>query len=72
VPHRMAGKSLAECEVRRRTGCNVVAVEVDGTTITNPVPTEPLPADADLVVIGDSAARHRFVEAYPMDHHTRR
>jgi Trk K+ transport system NAD-binding subunit len=72
VPHRMAGRSLAECEVRRRTGCNVVAVELDGATVTNPVPTEPLPADADLVVIGDSAARQRFVEAYPMDHHSRR
>jgi Trk K+ transport system NAD-binding subunit len=69
VPARMAGRSLAECEVRRRTGCNIVAVELGEQTITNPVPSEPLPADGDLVVIGDASARLRFLEAYPMEYH---
>ncbi len=72
VPQRMAGRSLADCEVRQRTGCNVVAVERAGLTVTNPVATDPLPADADLVVIGDAAARQRFLEAYPMDARGRR
>jgi len=71
VPARMAGRSLAECEVRRRTGCNIVAVELGAETITNPVPSEPLPADGELVVIGDSSARLRFLEVYPMEYHTR-
>lgn len=66
MPEAMAGKSLADIDLRRRTGCNIVAVVKAGETVTNPNPVEPLPHDAELVVIGDAAAQQRFLEAYPV------
>lgn len=66
MPEDMAGRSLAETDVRRRTGCNVVAIARDGEMVTNPDPVAPLPADAELVVIGDDAAQDRFIDAYPV------
>ena len=42
-PEAMAGRSLAETEVRRRTGCNIVAVSEGDEMVTNPDPTRPAP-----------------------------
>lgn len=61
VPPGMTGKTLAQVEVRRLTGCNVVAVVRDGTVETNPDPHRPLPPDADLVLIGDWDSELRFL-----------
>ena len=69
VPPELAGRSLAEAHIRRDTGCNVVSVEVDGLMRGNPDATQPLPADAELILVGDPAAEARFVERY---HPTRR
>ncbi len=66
VPAAMAGHSLAEANVRQRTGCNVVAVVDGATTVTNPDPATPIPSSAELVVIGDAAAQGRFLEEYPV------
>jgi Trk K+ transport system NAD-binding subunit len=68
LPRSMEGRSLAECDVRRRTGCNIVAIADRGEMVTNPDPHTPLPVGAELVVIGDAAAQDRFLDAYPMVH----
>ncbi len=60
VPGSMAGRSLAQSDIRRRTGCNVVALDVGDVTITNLDASTPLPADAELVIIGDAEAEQRF------------
>jgi voltage-gated potassium channel len=65
VPHGLAHRSLAEAGIRRRTGCNVVAIVEDGRVESNPDPTRPLPADAELIVIGDSEAERRFLHEHP-------
>jgi Trk K+ transport system NAD-binding subunit len=67
VPDRIAGKTLAEAQLRQRTGCTVVAVDRDGAMDTNPDPTVPLPADADLVVIADLEAQKRFLKLFPTE-----
>jgi Trk K+ transport system NAD-binding subunit len=66
MPQAMAGKTLAETHVRQRTGCNIVAIAEGGEMVTNPDPRSPLPANAELVVIGDAAARDRFLDTYPL------
>jgi len=69
VPPAMAGRSLAEAGVRQRTGCNIVAIssDADGAEmVTTPDPHEPIPADSQLVVIGDSEAQQKFLDAYPV------
>lgn len=66
VPPAMAGKTLAQADVRRRTGCNIVAMARDGEMLPNPDPNLPLPADADLVIIADSDSQRAFLDRYPM------
>ena len=65
MPAKLAGRSLAECAVRQATGCNIVAVVHGDRIETNPDASQPLPEDADLVVIGDRDAQRRFHERYP-------
>ncbi|MFB6153668.1 MAG: TrkA family potassium uptake protein [Halodesulfurarchaeum sp.] len=47
-----AGQSLADADIRARTGCTVVAVERDGTLITGPEPTFTFEAEDTLIVAG--------------------
>ncbi len=65
IPARLAGKTLAEAHVYRRTQCNVVAIEHDGTIAGNPDARAPLPAGGELVMIGTNAAEAKFSEVYP-------
>lgn len=65
VPPTIAGKTLAESRLRRRTGCNVVAIEVDGIVTANPEAHQPLPAEGYLVLIGDDADEARWAEQFP-------
>lgn len=62
VPFSMHGKTLAESHIRAETGCNVVAIEVDGELIGNPSGDARLHADTGLVLIGDAAAQTRLAE----------
>lgn len=64
VPDELAGRSLAEAHVRRRTGCNVVAVERDGEIVANPGADTPLPRDGDLVLVGTDDAEATFAKTY--------
>lgn len=68
VPREVAGKPLATAGIREATGCTVVAVASDDSFHANPPADDPLPADADLVLIGDSASEHRFLTRYRTDH----
>jgi Trk K+ transport system NAD-binding subunit len=65
VPPALAGQSLAQAKVREVTGCNVIAVDNDGVIAINPDVNQPLAADVELIVIGDSEAERRFVERFP-------
>ena len=46
------GRSIAELEIRRRTGMTVAAIVRDPQPVTAPEPTERLRAGDQLVVIG--------------------
>jgi voltage-gated potassium channel len=65
IPPALAGRSLADAHVYRRTQCNVVAVERDGRILGNPDATAPLPAEGDLVLVGTDEAAARFAETFP-------
>ncbi|HUV18638.1 MAG TPA: NAD-binding protein, partial [Ilumatobacteraceae bacterium] len=69
IPRELAGRTLAEAHVLRRTSCNVVAVERNGVLEGNPDPHVPLPTAGDLVLVGTDVAEARFSEEFP---HARR
>lgn len=57
---RLDGRTLREADVRARTGCTVIAVERDGTTVTDVGPDFELRASDELVVVGTDADVNRF------------
>ena len=69
IPKAMAGRSLAESRVRESTGCNVIAVVHGPNMDVNPAGDQPLPADAELIVIGDAEAEQRFLQRFPQPGH---
>ena len=64
VPPALAGCSLADSRIRQTTGCNIVAVVQGDCFDINPDARHPLPADAELVVIGDMESEARFFSKY--------
>ena len=64
VPRPMRGRSIADCNIRIRTGCNVVAVAREGQVETNPDPHRALDRDDVLVLIGDADAQQSFMDAF--------
>ena len=64
IPTALQGKSLAESSIRPKTGCSVIAVSKGGSMDINPDPRAPLPADAEMVLIGTVEAERRFLEIY--------
>ncbi len=69
IPRELAGTTLADSHVYRRTQCNVVAIEAGGEIQGNPDAHQPLPADGELVLIGTDEAEAKFSEVFP---HARR
>jgi Trk K+ transport system NAD-binding subunit len=61
VPDKLAGRTLAQSEIRERTGCSVVALGKKGQSAIVPAPDAVLAAGADLLVIGDAQAEKRFL-----------
>ncbi len=64
VPPSLEGKTLAECAVRKETGCSVIAVNSGNGTQVNPDPGTPLPAGAEMIVIGSAESEERFLDRY--------
>ena len=64
VPHSLVGRPLAATGIREASGCSVVALEVKGAAVINPPPETPLPAGAELILIGTTDAERRFVERF--------
>jgi len=67
VPNWLADRSLAETDLRTRTGCNVIGLVRAGAERVEPAPdpATPLPADGSLVMIGDDDAQARFYAPGP-------
>jgi len=64
VPRALVGKTLTNLGLRRLIGCNVIALTAEGTMQINPDPSTPLPAHADLILIGTTEAEKRFLQRY--------
>lgn len=64
VPSTLAGKSILTENVRHKTGCSVAAIRRNGRTEVNPDVFTPLPADGELILIGDADSHERFFRRY--------
>ena len=64
VPEGLVGRSIAEANIRQRSGCTVVALHTGEITEINPDPYRLLPKDAELVLIGTVEAESRFLRHF--------
>lgn len=58
----LAGRSLADADVRAHTGCTVIAVERGGEPLTDVGPAFVVRSGDTLVVVGTDADINRFNE----------
>ncbi len=60
----IAGKTLKENQIRRKTGCNVIAIRSHDTFNVNPDPDVTLKDDEELILIGTVEAEHTFMKVF--------
>ena len=67
VNETLGGKSIAECGIREKTGCTIVAVNHQKEMRINPPPDTILETGQELVLVGDVESEHQFLERYGVD-----
>ena len=60
----LVGKSLAENQLRKQTGCSVIAINIQDKLHINPDPTIPIEENGEMILIGTADAERRFRENY--------
>lgn len=64
MPPELVGRTMAEADIRRKTGSTVVAWQVGEELTLNPDAHTPMPGNAELIVIGTVAAEAGFLEEF--------
>ncbi len=64
TPPTLVGRCLAETDIRRATGCTVIAIGHHDHFDPNPDALRRLEAGSELVLIGDAEAENRFMERF--------
>jgi len=65
VPKALAQKTIGDCAVREKTGCNIVAMGRKGSMNIVPGPAEELQAGGELLLIGTIEAQREYFSLYP-------
>ncbi len=60
LPSNLAGQSIAESQLRPKSGCTIVALEQDGITTVSPTPDTSLESGSTLILIGSPEQEERF------------
>jgi Trk K+ transport system NAD-binding subunit len=64
VPASLTGKSLSENQIRKKTGCNVIAIHSGDSFNINPDPTVELKKNEELILIGTADAEKEFKDVF--------
>jgi Trk K+ transport system NAD-binding subunit len=62
APDSLTGKTLAENQIRKKTGCNVIAIRTGDSFNISPDPAVKLEANEELLLIGTAEAERKFKE----------
>ncbi len=65
VPPGLVGRTIAAAGIRQQTGCTVVALCTPDGLQVNPDPEQPLPVEAELLLIGTVESEARFLAKFP-------
>jgi Trk K+ transport system NAD-binding subunit len=64
VPDALVGKTLIESEVRKETGCTIIATQINGEMKIAPDPARPLEANEEIVLISDADSESKFFSLF--------
>jgi voltage-gated potassium channel len=66
LPGPLAGKPLRDSAIRERTGCHLVAWQVNDTMVVNPPPDAVIPTDpsAEVILVGTTEAEEKFMRTF--------
>jgi len=64
VPKELAGKSIAEANIRQRTKCSIIGIDNHEGTMTNPSPDTVLPVEGELVLVGTPSGESEFFKLF--------
>jgi Trk K+ transport system NAD-binding subunit len=64
VPASLTEKTFAENQIRRKTGCNVIAIRSGDSFSINPDPTVKLKKNEELILIGTAEAEKEFKNVF--------
>ncbi len=64
VHNSMAGKTLTDISLRKKTGCSVIAIRSNDKLMISPDPQIPLDEKDELILIGSIDAEKHFTENY--------
>jgi len=65
TPRELIGKTLIESKIRQSTGCNVLSIKnKDDSQIINPNPTDKIPDESELVIVGTTEDEKLFMDLY--------
>lgn len=64
VPPALAGKTLSESAIRRKTGCSIIGIDARGRTLANPPPETRIPKSGEIVLIGTPAGETEFLRLF--------
>lgn len=64
VSSTLAGKNLIQTNIRKKTGCTVIAIRENGEMTINPDPEMKMNTDQELILIGESEGEKMFNELY--------
>ncbi|MFT6093339.1 MAG: Trk K+ transport system NAD-binding subunit [Pseudohongiellaceae bacterium] len=64
VPKELAGKTIAEANIRQRTKCSIIGIDNREGTMTNPSPDTVLPVEGELVLVGTPSGESEFLKLF--------
>jgi len=64
IPPSVAGRSLGDSQIRRKTGCTVISVEEEGRRELNPGVDFVMPKEGRMFLVGTLEAEDRFLEVF--------
>ncbi|MFZ5806667.1 MAG: potassium channel family protein [Verrucomicrobiota bacterium] len=64
LPDSLKGKTLVESAIRPKTGCHVLALNIDGAPQFNPDPNQPLPENTEIILAGSVDAETNFFKTF--------
>ncbi len=64
IPPQLAGKTLERSQIGAKTGLNVIAIQDQEHTVSNPGADSVLPRDGEILVVGTAAQRLTFKKVF--------